>query len=315
VKSDPAARRCTSIALTTACNNTTKNLTEPSKTSRLPAPSQRKALDWSLVLASQGIPHLIAPPDAAGKWSLQLAPEDVSRAAAAIRQFEIENRPRPWQQTYLEGRVTFDWVATVWAMFLVCIHVLREDRPTIKDVGVMHGTDALKGEWWRLVTATQLHADWGHLASNLSIGVVLLGLVMGRWGTALGMLLALLAGAGGNIANLLVRPEVFSLGASTVVMGCLGLLALLPSGHGSAHARWWRGILSSLGAAVLLFLLLGLDPNSDVLGHFGGFASGVIIATAMRWATVEPGSRWCERVAVLILGLLLFIPWWQAMNH
>jgi len=272
-------------------------------------------MDWSLVLASQGIPHLIAPPDESGKWSLQLAPDDVPRASAAIRQFEIENRPRAWQKTYLEGRVTFDWVAAVWALFLVLIHALRESNPALKDAGVMHGTDVLKGEWWRMVTATQLHADWGHLASNLSIGVVLLGLVMGRWGTALGMLAALLAGVGGNIANLAFRPEVFSLGASTVVMGCLGLLAALPRGQTAQHARWWRGVLASVGAAVLLFLLLGLDPSSDVLGHFGGFVSGLVIATAMRTAAIQPGNKWCERISVLCLALILFSSWWLATGQ
>jgi len=295
-------------------DNANQHLIDQPKSSRLPAPSQRKAMDWSLVLASQGIPHLIAPPDESGKWSLQLAPDDVSRASAAIRQFEIENRPRPWQQTYLEGRVIFDWVAAVWGLFQVCIHFLRESQPAIKNHGIMHGADVLKGEWWRMVTATQLHADWGHLASNLSIGVVLLGLVMGRWGTGLGMLAALLAGVGGNIANLVFRPEVFSLGASTVVMGSLGLLAVLPPGQALPHTRWWRGVLSSLGAAVLLFLLLGLDPNSDVLGHFGGFLSGVIIATAMRVAAIQPGNKWCERLSVLCLALILFGSWWQALH-
>jgi len=46
-----------------------------------------------------------------------------------------------------------------------------------------------------------------HLASNLSIGFVLLGLVMGRWGTATGMLAALLAGIGGNVGNWLLQPD------------------------------------------------------------------------------------------------------------
>ena len=45
----------------------------------IPAKSQHKAMEWSLVLASQGISHLIAPPDDAGNWSLRIAPEDVTR--------------------------------------------------------------------------------------------------------------------------------------------------------------------------------------------------------------------------------------------
>lgn len=281
----------------------------------IPANSQHKAMEWSLVLASQGIPHLIAPPDQSGKWSLRIDPVDVSRASAVIRQYEIENRTRPWQQQYFEGRITFDWVSLLWATLMVCIHALSEAYPKIKTTGVMHGIDVQNGEWWRLVTATQLHADWGHLASNLSIGVVLLGLVMGRWGTAMGMLAALLAGIGGNLANLLIRPEVFSLGSSTVVMGCLGVLALLPHGQFSPHASVWRGIVGSVGAAVLLFLLLGLDPNSDVLGHLGGFICGLIIATTLRVTHVQPRRKWNEVIALLFLAVILLGSWWRAINH
>jgi rhomboid protease GluP len=284
----------------------------PSESVGVPAKSQHKAMEWSLVLASQGIPHLIASPDESGHWSLRIAPADVTRASAAIRQYERENRARPWQQHYLEGRVVFDWIALVWAALLVAIHALSENHPGIKDAGVMHGIDVLRGEWWRLVTATQLHADWGHLASNLSIGVVLLGLVMGRWGTAPGMLAALLAGIGGNVSNLLIRPDAYSLGASTVVMGCIGLLAVLPRSQTPAAHGLWRGLLTGVGGAVLLFLLLGLDPRSDVLAHTGGFVSGVLLAFGLRFMPGLSQSRWSGRVAFLLLAVLLLLSWRKA---
>ena len=210
-----------------------------SNSSNLPAPSRQKAMDWSLVLASQDIPHLIASPDESGQWSLRIASADVSRASRSIRQYEAENRTRPWQQPYLEGRIVFDWVALVWVVALIVIHALSESHPLLKKSGMMHGVDVSHGEWWRLVTATQLHADWGHLASNLSIGFVLLGLVMGRWGTATGMLAALLAGIGGNIGNWLLQPAQLSLGASGVVMGCIGLLAVQPHRAGQPKQRVW----------------------------------------------------------------------------
>jgi len=93
----------------------TRDSNTESDSTNLPAPSRQKAMDWSLVLASQEIPHFIASPDDAGQWSLRIASADVSRASKSIRQYEAENRTRPWQQPYLEGRLVFDWVALVWA--------------------------------------------------------------------------------------------------------------------------------------------------------------------------------------------------------
>lgn len=271
-------------------------------------------MDWSLVLASQDIPHLIAPPEGSAGWTLQIATADVSRASQAIRQYAAENRARPWQQHYFEGRILFDWVALVWAAALIGIHALAESHPFIERAGVMHGADVARGQWWRLVTATQLHADWGHLASNLSLGFVLLGLVMGRWGTAVGMLAALLAGVGGNAVNLL-RPEVFSLGASTVVMGCVGLLSLAPRSPASNPRKAWSGILGGIVGGAMLFILLGLDPRADVLSHAGGFVTGIGLAAALRLQPRLAHSQRANILATLVFAAMELTAWLEALRH
>src|ERR1035437_10950698 len=115
---------------------------------QIPALTRRQAMDWSLVLASQGIEHII-------------------------------------------------------------------------------GAALAHGEWWRLFTATWLHADLAHLAMNMVFGFLFLGLVMGRYGPGVGLLAAYLAGVGGNLAAWLVYGENHrGLGASGVVMGALGLLTI-----------------------------------------------------------------------------------------
>jgi rhomboid protease GluP len=285
-----------------------------SNSSNLPAPSRQKAMDWSLVLASQDIPHLIASPDESGQWSLRIDSADISRASQSIRQYEAENRTRPWQQPYLEGRIVFDWVALVWVVALIVIHALSESHPALKKSGVMHGVAVSHGEWWRLVTATQIHADWGHLASNLSIGFVLLGLVMGRWGTATGMSAALLAGVGGNIGNWLLQPDQLSLGASGVVMGCIGLLAVQPRRAGQQNLRIWTGLLASTSGAAMLFMLLGLDPRADVLGHAGGFMTGLALAAMLRAFPTASRNRLFGVVAALTLAAVILAAWKLALS-
>lgn len=272
-------------------------------------------MDWSLVLASQDIAHLIASPDESGQWSLQIAAADVRRASGAIRQYEAENRAHPWQRHYLEGRVIFDWVALVWVAALIGIHTLAEQHPFIESAGVMHGIAVSRGEWWRLITATQLHADWGHLASNLSIGFILLGLVMGRWGTATGMLAALLAGLGGNAANWLIRPQALSLGASTVVMGCVGLLALMPRPQASTRRNFWSGVFGGVTGAAMLFMLFGLDPRADVLAHAGGFAAGLALAGLLRAKPLLTHGRRANIIAALLLTGLVLAAWKLALSH
>jgi membrane associated rhomboid family serine protease len=281
---------------------------EPPLDVRIPAPSQAKAMDWSLVLASQGIPHFIAPPDESGQWGLMLAGADGERAEQAVRLYEAENAPRPWQQPVLAGRVMFDWAAVVWAIPLIAIHFLELRAPELREPALMHGTAVSRGEWWRLVTATQLHADGGHLASNLTIGFLLVGLVLGRWGTATGLAAVLLAGVGGNTLNWLLQPEARSLGASGAVMGCLGLLAVTPRGAFGGPHRAWRGVAGSLAAAVMLFVLLGLDPRSDVVAHGGGFLTGLLLAAALRYRPTRR-NPWGEGLALALFTALQLAAW------
>ena len=68
---------------------------------------------------------------------------------------------------------------------------------------------------------------FAHLAMNLVFGLLFLGLVMGRYGPGIGMFAAYLAGVGGNLIAWWVYDETHrGLGASGVVMGALGLLAI-----------------------------------------------------------------------------------------
>jgi hypothetical protein len=68
---------------------------QPEKT-RIPARSRRQAMDWSLVLVSQGIETAIERNDAG--WELLVPVAEYEQAIAAIHQYRQENRHWPWQQ-------------------------------------------------------------------------------------------------------------------------------------------------------------------------------------------------------------------------
>jgi membrane associated rhomboid family serine protease len=170
------------------------------------------------------------------------------------------------------------------------------------------------GEWWRLFTATWLHADISHLASNAGFGFLLLALALGRHGTGAGLLAALLAGAAGNLFSMFIHGSVHQgLGASGVVMGALGLLATQTRGLMGPAASRGRVMLTTLAAAVLLFVLLGLSPESDVAAHVGGFIAGLLFGWLLARVPDLATNIPLNLAAGLGFALLVILTWTRAI--
>lgn len=282
---------------------------------RLPARSQRQALDWSLVLASQGIEHVLDH-DASLGWGLLVAPEVHAAALAAVRQYRIENRRWPWQRPVPRTQAIFDWGVLAWVLLIVVFYGLSRERPGLEEAGIMKGSALAAGEWWRAFTATLLHADVPHLASNAGFGLVMIGLAMGRYGTGVGLLAALLAGVGGNLLSAWVHGKTLQgLGASGVVMGALGLIAVQSASWFRPRPRALKLTLAGVAGGVMLFTLLGVSPGTDVAAHAGGFASGLglgLLLTRMESWARRPGVNIAAALgfAALVLG-----PWALALRH
>ena len=246
-------------------------------------------------------------------WHLRVEPHLVDRARAVLEAYRLEDRRFDWQQRTGAGVGTgsFSWSsgALPWVAALCVLHGMLP--MALRSLGWIEGAAVRQqGQWWRLWTATWLHADVAHLASNVATGGLTLGLAMGRHGPGTALCLSLLAGAVANLPGVFLRePGSRALGASGVVMATLGLLA----GHAVV---WWRisrhaskpvGI--SLGAAGFLFLSLGVDPSSDVLAHLGGFVAGIVLgalAAWFRWGRLD--TVWAWAYVVLALG-----PWLWAV--
>src|SRR5262249_15574554 len=138
------------------------------------------------------------------------------------------------------------------------------------------------GQWWRLFTAVWLHADLAHLLANATIGFLLLGLAMGRYGTGTGLLASYLCGPGGNIAAWLAASWLHrNLGAFRMVMGCLGLLAAQSPALLRRGGKSVRLLAAGLVGGLMLFIFLGLTPGSDIVAHFGGFVSGLLLGSLL----------------------------------
>ena len=271
-------------------------------------------MDWSLVLASQGIEHVIEQSEETG-WALTVTAPDYAPALAQIQKYRLENRHWRWRRPVFQPGLIFDWRSSLWGLLTVAFYWWSEQRSDLRSLGMMNGAALAHGEWWRLFTAMWLHADSAHLAMNAIFGLVFLGLAMGRYGPGAGLLAAYLAGAGGNLATWLgYGAAQRGLGASGVVMGALGLLTAQSFGLlGRRNSNTVRNFTGAIMAGVLLFVLLGLSPESDVIAHLGGFVAGTLLGSLL---SIVPRLAHRPRInlaAGILFAILVILPWLRAL--
>jgi membrane associated rhomboid family serine protease len=268
-------------------------------------------MDWSLVLDSQGIEHTIDRDDASG-WTLSVAETDYEKTQTQIRQYRLENRHWRWWQPVFQPGVFFDWSSLGWVLLNIFFYWWSETRADLRLTGMMDGAALAHVEWWRLFTAMWLHADLAHLALNMVFGFLFLGLVMGRYGPGVGLLAAYLAGVGGNLAAWLVHDaNQRGLGASGMVMGALGLLAAQSAGLlKRRNANTFRLFVGSVFAGVLLFVFLGMNPESDVVAHLGGFITGLLLGSLLAIAPHLTHRPRVNFAAGILFAVLVILPWW-----
>ncbi len=248
-------------------------------------------------------------------WGLLVDERDFARACRVIQQYQQENSRWPWQQKIILPEMAFDWGSLAWVFLTGVFFWLSGHAASFRDAGMMKSAAVSRGEWWRCFTAIFLHADLAHLASNAVLGFVLLGLALGRCGTGLGLLAALLAGAGGNVASWLVYPDNHQgLGASGLVLGCLGLLAAQSVPDLTRHPKTIKLAVTATAAGGMLFVLLGLSPGSDVVAHFGGFVGGLLLGTLLLFWPRLARNPLANLAAGAVFSALTVGTWWLALT-
>ncbi|MEM6472811.1 MAG: rhomboid family intramembrane serine protease [Planctomycetota bacterium] len=292
---------------------------QPSSDGEVLRGNRRECAEAQLVLNSVGISS--SRRREGGVWILRVDPLVVTDAKEQLRLYHDENaEQRLVGIALLPARHGIIVGVVVYAFLLIGVAAVSQPWGMGEDlatVGAMHARSVMEGQWYRNFTALMLHADIGHLLSNLLFGILFGVLASRRLGGGVAWLTIVVAGACGNLINALTRPpDHSSIGASTAVFAALGLLvadALHPMHHANS-SRWKRH--SPLIAGVVLLSLLGVGgPKTDVNAHVTGFLSGLVIG----WLSCRVPDRLLGRGSVQSLAAaaavaLLAIAWRLALG-
>lgn len=261
--------------------------------------SEREALEHALVPLAMSLPCWVdADAEAHRLWVAVDAAEAVREQ---LTTFDRDNAgwPPPRHSSLAESEARPGWRgASVWAIVTAAAFAAQGEWPALTEAGALDARAMWgRGELWRAATALFLHADLGHLLSNLGGGFFLFALVLGRWGARRGAALLGLAAVAGNLLAAAIHgaDDYRSIGASTAVFAALGLLtgrALRELGGWSA-ARMTREMFATFAAGLTTLALFGAgEARVDVLAHVTGFGAGLVAGwLAGIWRDRSAGLR------------------------
>jgi membrane associated rhomboid family serine protease len=139
----------------------------------------------------------------------------------------------------------------------------------------LFGPLVAEGEWWRLITATFLHASLIHLAFNMLFLWWIGAPVEEAIGRARFLLLYLVSGLAGSAGALLFSPNAITVGASGCLFGILGAALVFER---------QRNYVLGGGALTIILLNLAITfviPGISIGGHLGGLVGGALGALAL----------------------------------
>lgn len=291
------------------------------------APTRRACLERALVLQARGIPHAVHGDD--GAFRIFVPQERAAEARAELGQYARENvgwpplRPAP---PMLSSGVRG---ALVYALVIVAVFPVSRTGlfgTNWWEAGKLVSERVTGGESWRAVTALTLHGSAGHLIGNVVFGCTFAVLAAHNLGTGLTWLGTVLAGALGNWLNALIQgPGHASIGASTAVFGCLGLMASYEWVRRHAlqlpPMRRYAPLLA--GAALLGFLGIGDgqpaapgEGRTDVVAHLTGLAAGAVLGVVAGLLRLPARtSARAQALAAAAAAALVAGAWAAALAH
>jgi len=289
-----------------------------SETAIFRSPDRKPCWEHALVLQARGIPHRVVND---GPWHVLLVPSPLAQQAVTeLGDYGTENVdwPPPHEAPPFLGQGRR--AAWTYALALGLFHPLSTAglaHLNWWDRGKLVAGDVMDGEWWRATTALTLHGGAGHLIGNLAFGWGFALLATHTMGTGITWMGILLAGTLGNLLNAAIQdPSHASIGASTAVFGCLGLMASYEWVRRNRLLLGSMRRLSPLLAAAVLLGYLGMGDTqsgaapTDVMAHVLGMGVGLLLGWLVgRLRLPDRLSPKGQRVLTLLVPCWVIVAW------
>ena len=160
-------------------------------------------------------------------------------------------------------------------------------------------------EYWRLGAAMFLHGSILHILMNMWALAVIGPYLERRLGRGKFLAVYLISGLAGNVAALLLAgPLVWTIGASTAILGLFGAVFMERLHGGGLRDPFLRNV-----AIVLVVIIVYSFSASGISwqGHIGGLIGGVVCIEALaRFGRRDPGRR-LDGGDVLALALVVAV--------
>jgi rhomboid protease GluP len=183
------------------------------------------------------------------------------------------------------------------------------DPHTLVEWGASFGPHTSNGEWWRILTATFVHAGMIQLLANMA-GLIQPALIVERLvGHVALAVVYLAAGAFANLLILSGHPVDVTAGASGAIFGVYGLLivSLISGLVNASDVRIPLAVLKRLSPAAGVFILYNL-ATGDLFngGHIVGLLTGIAGGAVLTIGAAEQKPA-VQRVAAAAFGAVVIV--------
>lgn len=244
--------------------------------------------DWLLVLSARNIPWFISK--LKGHEHIYVPPLMEGLARYELNAFTYENIIHKNNIHYPDHPYAllsslFLILLIIWHLLRQCHQILPQFIPAPDSWLYLGELDKIRilfyQEYYRIITALTLHADYSHLVGNLLFAAIFL-LILSRFiGPGKALFLSILGGAAGNFISLFFHREAYvSIGFSTALFATIGIIG----GIMMQRAYDKRNILLAAGGTLGLLALLGTGgEHTDYASHICGLACGLLLGLYEGW--------------------------------
>jgi membrane associated rhomboid family serine protease len=166
--------------------------------------------------------------------------------------------------------------------------------------GAQYRPYIVDGQWWRVLTAMFLHANFIHVGFNMWALYLFGPALERRFGSVSYAALYLASGLGGGALYHLIGRTEPAIGASGAIFGLFG--ALIAATYRQRHTAAGRAVFQQL--IMLLALNLAIPfvvPDVAWEAHVGGLVAGIAIAAAWDRLPLEGRGAIRRRVAIALV--------------